>query len=164
MNRALLAPTALSSNPRMRSSLLVSCLFATPLLIACGSPSPGGTQPVGNVVLHDANNYTSTRTLTIPVIQTTPGADLQVCWNGLTKDLLCHDIIGGTERIDNVSFLQIPNIVEDGRRAEAGDGKDVNLVKIYGQIKTSQTTGTCTMLSALANASTASPLIVPATD
>ena len=40
-----------------------------------------------------------------------------------------------------------------------------NLVATYGQIKTSQTTGGCTMLSALANqTSTANPTIVPATD
>jgi hypothetical protein len=151
----------------MRSSLLVSCLFATQLLMACGSPSTGGTQPVGNVVLRDANNYMSTGSLTIPVIQTAPAADLQICWSNLAKNLLCHDIISGTDTsIDNVGFAKIPHLEMMDVEQRLATGKDVtNLVATYGQIKTSQTTGSCTMLSALANqTSTASPLIVPATD
>ena len=30
--------------------------------------------------------------LKLPTIQTKSGADLTVCWDGLMKDLLCHDI------------------------------------------------------------------------
>ena len=53
---------------------------------------------MADVVLMDANNYTSLTTLALPTIQTAPGADLMVCWDGLMKDLLCHDIAADQRR------------------------------------------------------------------
>jgi hypothetical protein len=152
----------------MRSSSLVSFSFsfATLLAVGCGS-SPTTSSTVGNVVLHDANNYMSMGGLNIPVIETPPMADLNICWSNLSKNLLCHDISAaeGTT-IDNVGFAVIPRIAQTDIENRLATGKDVtNLVATYGQIKTTQTTGNCTMLSALMNqTSTASPTIVPATD
>jgi hypothetical protein len=152
----------------MRTRFFATILIATPLAASCGSSTTGtGTQPVGNVVLHDADNYSSTGSLTIPVIETAAAADIQVCWNNLQKNLLCHDITSGTETsIDNVGFAKIPRIGQMDVEQRLATGQDVtNLVATYGQIKTAQTTGGCTMLSALANqTSTANPTIVPATD
>jgi hypothetical protein len=151
----------------MRTRFFATILIATPLAASCGSSTGPGTQPVGNVVLHDANNYMSTGALAIPVIETAAAADIQVCWNNLKKNLLCHDITSGTDTsIDNVGFAKIPHIGQMDVEMRLATGKDVtNLVATYGQIKTAQTTGGCTTLSALANqTSTANPTIVPATD
>jgi hypothetical protein len=93
-----------SSNPRRVFAILVPLALALPLVPACSSKS-GGSGPKGNVVIQDANNYTSTSMLNIPVVQTAPLSDLTFTWDAVTKDLLCHT--AGT--IDNVAFLQIKN-------------------------------------------------------
>src|SRR6476620_977014 len=71
-----------------RSVRTLALLLALP---ACGGSSSSGW-PKENVVLHDENNYTSQTSLTLPKIPTASGADLKVCWDGLMKDLLCHNI------------------------------------------------------------------------
>ena len=131
-------------------------IFGCALLAAgCGS-SGGGTAvnvPQGNVVLKDANNYTSQSTLSIPTVETAAGADLTVCWDGIAKDLLCHDMVAATE-IDNVSFLQIPNMSHADVAAKLALGKlDENLVGIYRDFHVDHSLSppsTCTKLSTLA--------------
>jgi len=121
-------------------------------LLACGGSSnpPAQTWPKGNIVLTDANNFTSATTLHIPTTQTAAGADLMVCWDGLMKDLLCHDI-AGTNTIDNVSFLQIPNMSHDQVAAKLAVGQlDENLVKVYRDYHTSKMPSSkCTTLSTM---------------
>jgi hypothetical protein len=118
-----------------------------------GSNAPPPAGPKGNVVLQDGNNYSSQSTLTIPTIQTAPGADLTVCWDSIAKDLLCHDMVPTTE-IDNVSFLQIPNMSHADVEAKLALGKlDENLVRIYRDFHVDHAlvpATTCTKLSALA--------------
>src|SRR5215468_7661337 len=116
------------------SRFVVASLLAASLLPACGSSSmmpPPDPWPVGNIVLHDANNYSSLTTLTVPTIQTTPAADLEVCWDGVMKDLLCHALVPDTGDIDNVSFLQIPNMTHAQVADKLAIGQlDENLVRI----------------------------------
>src|SRR5262245_56786574 len=101
------------------------------LLPACGGDSKP-EWPKGNIVMHDTNNYTSTTMLTIPQIPTASGVDLNVCWDGLMKVLLCHDIVPTTNDVDNVSFLKIPNMNEtDVAKALAVGQLDPNLVMVY---------------------------------
>src|SRR6185295_14740483 len=106
-----------------------------------------------NVVLRDENNYVSQSTLTIPTVQTAAGADLTVCWDGIAKDIVCHDMVPTTE-IDNVSFLQIPNMSHADVEAKLAIGKlDENLVRIYRDFHVDHTLvppTTCTKLSTLA--------------
>lgn len=102
-----------STHPRRGFAILLPLALAVPLLPACSS-SGGGSGPVGNVVIEDANNYTSVSTLTIPVLQTAPMADLTFTWDAITKDLLCHP--SGTAAgvtIDNVAFLQMKGMTQD---------------------------------------------------
>jgi hypothetical protein len=122
--------------------------------VACGgsgTTAPAG--PQGDVALRDANNYTSRSTLTIPTVQTAPGVDLTVCWDGIAKDLLCHDMIPAAD-IDNVSFLQIPNMSHDDVAAKLALGKlDEGLVRIYRDFHVDHALvppTTCTKLSTLA--------------
>jgi len=101
------------------------------LLPACGgSPSMSSEWPKGNVVIKDLNNYTSTTTLTIPMVTAKAGADLSVCWDGIKKDLLCHDLVAATD-INNVGFLQIPLSKTVVSQKLAVGQLDENLVSIY---------------------------------
>lgn len=142
----------------------VGLVFASLLLPACGgtSPPPAPVWPVGNIVFEDANNYMSSTSLDIPRVPTASGADLDICWDGLSKDLLCHDLAAGTNDVDNVSFLQIPNLSQDQVSAKLAVGQlDENLVKTYGDYHVVHTaTSKCTKLSQL-KLGTA---IAPATD
>ena len=124
------APNRLALRGAVGSFLTwLSMSLSLAVLPACGSSKP--EWPKGNVVLENTNSYTSTTMLTIPQITTASGADLTVCWDSLTKDLLCHDIGTGND-VDNVSFLQIPNMDETEVAAALAVGQlDPNLVKIY---------------------------------
>jgi hypothetical protein len=151
------------SLPRGGAGFFFTTLLLSPLLPACGgsSPPPPEMWPKGNIVFQDMNNYMSTTKLTIPVVATAPGADLDICWDGLMKDLLCHDIVAPNV-VDNVSFLQIPNMSKADVEAKLAVGQlDENLVKVYGDYHVSQTpTSKCAKLSQFKLGDS----IVPATD
>jgi hypothetical protein len=126
-------------------------LLVTAVSIGCGgSDGGGGPQPEGNVVLRDENNYTSQSTLTIPVTQTAAGADLEICWGGIMKDILCHDMVPATD-IDNVSFLHIQNMSKAQIETKLALGQlTTSQVKLYRDFHVDQTgTTTCTKLSTL---------------
>lgn len=95
-----------STNPRRGFAILIPLALVLPLTPACSSKS-GGTGAMGNVVITDANNYTSTSTLNIPVVQTAPLSDLTFTWDAVTKDLLCHTAGTTGSTVDNVAFLQV---------------------------------------------------------
>jgi hypothetical protein len=118
------------------------------LLPACGG-STKPEWPKGNIVLEGPNNYTSTTSLTIPRVMTAAGADLNVCWDGLMKDLLCHDIVPTTNDVDNVGFLKIPNMDQAQVSAQLAVGQlDPNRVMVYREHKVDHATSeTCANLS-----------------
>jgi hypothetical protein len=95
-------------------------------------------------------------TLTIPAVETMAGADLQICWNALTKDLLCHN----ADPVGNVAFLKLPNLSQAQVEDKLATGQDVSqLVSTYRELHT-MAGSTCTMLSSLAYGSA----LIPATD
>ncbi len=98
-------------------AMFLSLALAATLPTSCGSKGGGG--PVGNVVIHDENNYSSTSQLTIPILQTAPMADLTFTWDGIMNDLLCHPV----GSIDNVAFLQIKNMTQMDVEQKLADGK-----------------------------------------
>jgi hypothetical protein len=115
---------------RRRSSVLLALALAAPAL-ACSS-SGGGSGPVGNVVIKDANNYSSTSSLTIPVLQTAQMTDLTFTWDAITQDLLCH----AAGSIDNVAFLQIKNMTQmDVEKKLAYGALNSNQVAVYAEQK-----------------------------
>ena len=136
-----------------RFSLL---LVVAALLPACGGSSTPSEWPKGNVVLKDANNYTSDTTLTIPIVQAKAGADLTVCWDGIMKDLLCHDLVAGTEDIDNVGFLQVPLSKDVVSQKLAVGQLSENQVGIYREHRVAAGE-TCANLSTFAFGSTLNP-------
>jgi hypothetical protein len=147
---------------RRRIALALSLSLA-PLVGSCGSSGGGGgNNPVGNVVLRDANNYTSQSTLTIPTVQTASGQDLSISWSGLSKDLLCHPAAS----IDNVAFLKIGNMSQGDVETKLASGQLVSSeVTTYRELHTAAGADggaavTSTMLSKLSYGSA----LVPATD
>jgi hypothetical protein len=79
-------------------------------LVGCESTDDkddGGTPPPpeGAVLIQDNNNYDSTSTLDPPLIDTAPGADLNISWPGLTIDMQCHEM-SPTADIGQVSLLR----------------------------------------------------------
>jgi hypothetical protein len=150
--KRLAAVEPLGFNPRMRGSFrIVSLVVVSSLPLACGGGS-GSPWPKGNIVLEDANNFTSVTSLDIPEVTTAAGADLMICWDGLMKDLLCHDIVQPGNGIDDVAFLQIKNFSHDQVRQKLAVGQlDPNLVTTYGDFYTVNAgTSTCVNLHQLA--------------
>jgi hypothetical protein len=143
-------------------AILLSFSSTISLLAACGSSGGTGNNPVGNVVLRDANNYTSQSTLTIPTVQTASGQDLSISWSGITKDLLCHPAAS----IDNVAFLKIGNMSQGDVETKLASGQLVSSeVTTYREFHTAGAgadagAATSTMLSQLSYG----PALVPATD
>jgi hypothetical protein len=141
------------SLPRGGAGFFFASLLLSPLVPACGGSStpPPETWPKGNIVFENANNYMSTTSLNIPKVATAAGADLDICWDGLSKDLLCHELKAGTNDVDNVSFLQMPNLSQDEVRSKLAVGQlDENLVKTYGDFHVDHTASSkCTKLSTL---------------
>jgi hypothetical protein len=143
---------------------LVCCLsIVASLAASCGgssnNPDGGGTGPVGNVVMRDVNSYTSVSSLTIPIVQTQSGADLQVCWGDIRQDILCHDITPAAD-INNVSFLQIPGMSKEVVSDKLAKGTlSQNDVAVYREFHTTAASS-CATLSQFAFGSA----LVPGTD
>ena len=150
----------LSCSPlRGARGFVLASLAVAVALPACGGSTP---QPKADVIFTGTNNYTSQTSLKIPVVQTMPGADLMVCWNGLQKDLLCHDIVAPSNAIDNVGFAKIPNLDQTKVAMQLAVGTfDENLAQVYGDFHTADRPGsTCAMLSEMK----LGEFVVPATD
>jgi len=150
--------------PRQGFPLLLSLALTVALLTACGSSGNPGGGAVGNVVLTDANNYSSTSMLNIPTIQTKPASDLTITWDGIMKDLLCHPATS----IDNVAFVKLPNKMQATLEHELAVGTfNTNEQSKYGEFHTAGKNGapaaTTVMLSQLAYGG-ATTAIMPATD
>jgi hypothetical protein len=146
-----------SSTSSHHVAALLTLALAAPLAASCGSSgTPTGTGAVGNVVIEDANNYTSTSKLTIPVVETQAAADLTISWDGITQDLLCHPSMS----IDNVAFLRIGNMTQSDVEDKLAKGLlTSNQVTTYREFHTAGATST--MLSSL---SFGQPKLDPATD
>jgi hypothetical protein len=139
---------------------LLTLALAAPLFAACGSSGGGGTGgttgAVGNVVIEDANNYTSTSSLSIPIVETKAATDLSISWDGITQDLLCHT----AHPIDNVAFLRIGNMTQADVEDKLAKGLlTAKTVTTYREFHTGGATST--MLSDL---SFGQPKLDPSTD
>ena len=152
-----------STSPHHVAALLTLAVAAS-LAAACGSSNPGTGTAVGNVVIKDANNYTSMSMLNIPTIQTQAATDLTITWDGIMKDLLCHPATS----IDNVAFVKIPNKMQTTLEHELAVGTfNTNEQSKYGEFHTAGKDGgsatTTLLLSQLAYGG-ATTAIMPATD
>jgi hypothetical protein len=138
---------ARSAWPTTRAMAFLSSLS---LLAACETTDPkpdGGLKVNGDIVIADVNNYKLTNTLTIPRVQTANQADLQICWDGLTKDLLCH-AVNPVDDIGSVTFLQIKDLSEADVQKDLSTGKTFSTSVNHSGLYTVTSNGsTCASLS-----------------
>jgi hypothetical protein len=147
------------THPFLRLVRALVRALAAALLTACGSCGGATSGPVGNVVIEDANNYSSTSSLAVPVVETMAATDLTITWDGITKDLLCHT----AQSIDNVAFLRIGNMSQGQVEDKLAKGTLTSTeVTTYREFRTAGATSTT--LSALSFGSAATELLVPSTD
>lgn len=78
-------------------------------LLACGDKADDSGAVEANIFLADANNFSYTGDISVPSITTRSGADVEVCWGDLSKDLQCHDLDPVNE-IDNVGLVRFPHM------------------------------------------------------
>jgi hypothetical protein len=110
-----------------RSFISVVCItfgFGTGFCACEGSPSDNDTGSDTNpevIYLADANNYFYESTLHIPRVETAASADIEICWDGLTRDFQCHDTDPATD-IDNVTIVRIRNMTEEEIETALGEG------------------------------------------
>jgi hypothetical protein len=139
-----LAPTTFGRAPLGWTALLLVS-FA-----ACGgtaepAPAPAPDAPI---LLTDENNYRAVAGLTIPTVQTAPAVDLDLCFDGVTSDLQCHDVDPIAD-IDTVGLLRMFHLDEDEIEARlANDELSQSEVDGYVDYPTDHTS-TCAKLSNL---------------
>jgi hypothetical protein len=104
-----------------------------------------GDQPSGNISLRDENNYTSSSDLMLDTLETS-ASDLEICWEGLTSDLQCHELDPATD-INNVSLLRFRNTTQAQvtQRLVAGN-LALGEINAYREFNTTPQS-TCTKLS-----------------
>ncbi len=147
--------TAMQAGSQRRSLPVASLALLLAALPACGGGDDDGddsgspTDEV-NVLLEDSSNYTSESTLTLPSLETQAGADLEICWSDIDKDIQCHDI-DPAEEIDNVALLRIPNLTKEEIETKLSLGQLATTeVAEYFDLPTEDLEGeTCTTLSSL---------------
>ena len=158
-NVARPAPTLPS---RRALGYLCSLLAGAALLSAC-SPSdddPGGNGGDANLLLTDANNYSSQTTFTITTAPTVVG-DVNICWAGVTQDVLCHDIQPATA-IDNVSVVRFKGQTKEQLEGTfASSQLQVSDVDGYFSFDNTAHTTTCARLSEMKELGATTTLDVP---
>jgi hypothetical protein len=75
-----------------------------------GGGKPGDAR--GNLLLRDANNYTTKAALSIPVVETASAMDLDICWTDVAKDLQCHPLSAAAD-LDNVALLRVSHLSKE---------------------------------------------------
>ena len=141
-----------SSRVARRTDLRFSGLLALGVafgVAGCGSDDKTDENtPTDVVELVDANNYTSSSSLTIPTVETAPATDLDICWDGLDKDLQCHGVDAQGD-IDNIGLLRFQNLSEDQVEAKLTAGQ-LAQSEVAGYLDyQTKNASTCTKLSSL---------------
>jgi len=89
-----------------------AALVAVPLLsalpFACKTKGDDSGGLDANIVLTDANNYSYSGAVHVPVVTTASGTDITICWDQVKQDLQCHDLNPLTD-IDNIGLARFPN-------------------------------------------------------
>ena len=94
------------------ASLVILFSSLSPGLLGCSNGASGGDSPAGAHISNE-NNYTVTADLTIPVQETQPGADLEVCWDQVMTDFMGHAVVAGTDTgIKGVHWGEITRLTQ----------------------------------------------------
>jgi hypothetical protein len=115
------------------------------LLVACGTPPKDEAK--GNLVLTDAHNYQSMSALSIPVIETKPEADIEICWDKVTKDIQCHDVDPMLD-LKTAGLTRFPGKTPDQVQALLGQTLiSTNQYDVYRELRTNG--GMCGQLATM---------------
>jgi hypothetical protein len=117
-----------------------------------GGSGGTGTSGAGNggtsddtIVLENPNNYTASSKLSIPTIETAPGADLTVCWTDVTTDFACVDVDPEAD-VDEIGFFDL-RLESEGVMERLNEG-ELSMSDLAGILQHSTDhQSTCTGLS-----------------
>ena len=111
--------------PLSLAARALSWLCAGTLLVACSNSSDDDDNDASsaNATITDQNNYTSVTELTIDTVEVAADDDsVQVCWDQVTTDLLCHEVDPGRD-LDHVSLIRFKNKTESDVEEMFGSGE-----------------------------------------
>ena len=144
------------------SALLI--LLASPLSPWLGGCGGGSSGPSTNAQIKDENNYSVTSDLTIPVEETQPGADVEVCWDEVATDFMGHDVVPGTGTgIKGVHWGQITRLTEEQIQKQFAIGT-FDSTKSVKKIRTFPVTDAATTCAKLSQFHTGESYLVPEQD
>ena len=130
---------------RMGSIALACALFSCE---STDGEKDGDDGARGNIVLLDEHNYRTTSSLTLPVIETASGTDLDICWDQVEKDIQCHDVSAQAD-LDTVALLRFLHLSKEEVEAKLTSGQlDQSEVDGYLEYLTDHES-TCAPLSAM---------------
>jgi len=95
--------------------------------------------------LADDNNYSFTGALDVPLTETVSGQDVELCWEGMSQDIRCHDVDPVAD-IDNVSLVRFPHLEQEEIEAAMSAGT-LQQADISGYVESRVEEETCTALS-----------------
>lgn len=87
------------------AALVVGCSDGNSPSDGAGGTGGGGGSNADTLKLTQANNFTAVSSLKIPALTAAAGADIQICWEGVMKDLQGHPLT--TADINDVSFIPL---------------------------------------------------------
>jgi hypothetical protein len=146
---------------RFGALLILLSSTLSPWLSGCGSDSNGSKS---NAQIRDENNYTVKSDLTIPIEDTQPGADLEVCWDEVATDFMGHDVVPGTDTgIKGVHWGQITRLTEEQIQQQFAIGT-FDSTKSVKKIRTFPVTDATTTCAKLSQFHTGESYLVPAQD
>ncbi len=64
------------------------------------------------ILLEDHHNYSFQGRLNIPIIETSAGKDLDICWDQVISDIQCHDV-NPRQDIDNLGMVRFTHMTHD---------------------------------------------------
>jgi hypothetical protein len=85
-------------------------LVLSMLLPACD----GGDDPCADeaIAFADADNFSFTGVVDLPSYPTVDGADVEICWDGVTDDIRCHDVDPTTD-IKNLGLVRFALLTQE---------------------------------------------------
>jgi hypothetical protein len=150
-----------TAQPRLGALSILLASFVLPWLYGCGSDSNGAGS---SAQIRDEHNYAVTSDLTIPIEETQPGADVEVCWDEVTSDFMGHDVVPGTDTgIKGVHWGQITRLTEEQIEQQFAIGT-FDSTKSVKKIRTLPVTDTSTTCGKLSAFHTGESYLVPAQD
>ncbi len=118
---------------------------SAPLLIAL----VGGLAGCGDTIitLTDGNNYTYTGTVDLPTVTTASGVDLDICWDAVTSDIQCHDVVPDQD-LNLLSMIRFP-LLDEAAMEEKLSNDSLLQSDQSGYVELETNGATCASLSEL---------------